>query len=187
MPLDQLTTVGHAVPITRWDAPVMHTPTRPVEEFGPELWDVIADMFATNRAADGAGLAATQIGVGLAVFIYDTIDDHGRRHTGLVCNPRVEIPERGRQLVIEYEGCLSLPGAYTELARPRFAICHGQDQFGEPITVQGAGYFARCLQHETDHLNGTVMEDRLSAKARRAHRAQHAAIADRYGPSWPVS
>lgn len=187
MPLDQLMTVGRAVPITRWDETVMHTHARPVKEFGPELWHLIATMFATNRAAEGAGLAAPQIGVDLAVFVYDTIDDTGKRHTGLMCNPRVEIPERGRRLVTEYEGCLSLPGAYTQLARPHLAICHGQDQFGEPITVHGTGYFARCLQHETDHLNGIVMEDRLSAKARRAHRAQHAAVAQRYGPAWPES
>ena len=186
MPLDQLMSIGQAVPITRWGDPVMHTPTRAVEEFGPDLWDLVATMFATNRAAEGAGLAAPQVGADLAVFIYDTIDDIGRHHTGLLCNPTIEIPEQGRQLVTEHEGCLSLPGAYTQLPRPYFAICHGQDQFGKQITIQGTGYFARCLQHETDHLNGIVMEDRLSAKARRAHRSQHASAADRYSPHWPT-
>lgn len=186
MPLDQLMTVGSAVPIVRWDAPVLHTPARAVENFGPDLWNLIADMFATNRAADGAGLAAPQVGVDLAVFVYDTVDDRLRRHAGVVCNPVVEVPTGDRRMVTEAEGCLSLPGAYSPLPRPFRAICHGRDQFGQSISVDGTGYLARCLLHETDHLSGIVLEDRLSAKARSLHRRAHAAVADEYGPDWPV-
>lgn len=87
---------------------------------------------------------------------------------------------------MEQEGCLSLPGAYSPVPRPDLALCHGQDQFGRPITVRGTGYLARCLQHEADHLNGIVLEDRLSLKARKAHRAQHEAHESEYPPSWPT-
>lgn len=188
MPLEELLREGTAVPITRWDTPVMHRPARRVEDFGPALWNLLATMFATNRAAQGAGLAAPQIGVDLAVFVYDTIDDEDHRHTGLVCNPVLELPQgKDRRLVEEYEGCLSLPGAYSLLARPDFAMCHGQDQFGEPVTVRGTGYFARCLQHESDHLAGIVMEDRLTSKARKAHRRQHQDNAVGYPTLWPAS
>ena len=174
MPLSELLRIGEPVPITRWGTPVLHRPARRVEEFGPDLWKLLAAMFATNREAQGAGLAAPQIGVDLAVFVYDTIDDEGQRQTGLVCNPVLELPVgRDRHLGEDLEGCLSLPGAYSPLARPDFATCHGQDQFGEPFTASGGGYFARCLQHESDHVAGIVMEDRLTRKTRRAHRHQH--------------
>ena len=187
MPLDQLLREGTAVPIIRWDQPVLHRPARPVEEFGPELWNLLCTLFATNRAAQGAGLAAPQIGVDLAAFVYDTFDADGVRRTGLVCNPVLELPTGpDRRLATDLEGCLSLPGAYSPMSRPDQVVCHGQDQFGAPTTVAGTGYFARCLQHETDHLHGTVMEDRLSAKDRKAHRRQHAEASRDYPSTWPV-
>ncbi|MBO0813028.1 MAG: peptide deformylase, partial [Microlunatus sp.] len=85
------------------------------------------------------------------------------------------------------EGCLSLPGAYIELARPDLAVCSGQDAFGNNIRVEGTGYFARCLQHETDHLNGTVFGDRLSSRARKKLYSDHKSVADRYPADWPVT
>ncbi len=75
MPLEQLMTLGIAWPITRWGDPVLHRACRPVTDFGPDLWNLLCDMFATNTAANGAGLAAPQIGVDLAVFVYDCLDD----------------------------------------------------------------------------------------------------------------
>ncbi len=187
MPLEELLRQGVAVPVVRWGSPVLHRPARRVEDFGPGLWSLLSTMFATNRAAKGAGLAAPQIGFDLAVFVFDTIDEDSRRHRGLMCNPVLDLRTgRARQLVTEVEGCLSLPGAYSPLSRPHSATCHGQDQFGEPITVRGTGFLARCLQHETDHLRGIVMEDRLSGKARKAHREQHAKNAGDYPAGWPA-
>lgn len=187
MPLDQLLRHGQAVPIVRWGDPVLHRPAVPVTDFGPDLWDLLSTMFATNRAACGAGLAAQQIGVDLAVFVYDLVDEDGRRRVGLVCNPSIETPSgRQRRLAVEHEGCLSLPGAHSEVARADRATCHGQDQFGQPVVVEGSGDLARCLQHESDHLAGIVMEDRLTARARRRLRLDHAEQADGYGSTWPV-
>jgi peptide deformylase len=178
---------GALLPITRWGEPVMHRKTKPVT-YDSELHTLIRDMFATMAAADGVGLAAPQVGVDLALFVYDCPDEDRRRHIGVFCNPVVTLPEgKDRQLDYLDEGCLSLPGAYIELARPDLAVCSGQDAFGNDITVEGKGYFARCLQHETDHLNGTVFGDRLSARSRKKLYAQHRDVGARYPADWPVT
>ncbi|MFG2914222.1 peptide deformylase [Kitasatospora sp. NPDC048298] len=138
------------------------------EDFGSErLARLIDDMFATMYVADGCGLAANQVDVDLRLFVYDCVDDDGVRHAGHVLNPVVEEQEAGRALIEETEGCLSVPGARTKLARPARTVVHGVDQHGEPVVIEGAGYFARCLQHETDHLSGGLYIDRLSVRDRK--------------------
>lgn len=183
-----LTTGGTVRPITRWGAPVLHRRQQPVTSFDDDLHQLIRDMFATMAAADGVGLAAPQVGVDLALFVYDCPDEDRRRHIGVFCNPVVTLPE-GKDRKLDYidEGCLSLPGAYIELARPDVAVCSGQDAFGNDIRIEGTGYFARCLQHETDHLNGTVFGDRLSSRARKKLYQEHYSVADNYPTDWPVS
>lgn len=186
--VEELRTGGQVRPITRWGTPVMHTRTRPVERFDDELRALARDMFATMYAAEGVGLAATQVGRDLAIFVFDCPDDAEVRHVGVVCNPEVELPEgKDRNLETADEGCLSFPGAYVELARPDHAICRGQDADGAPVEVYGDGLLARCLQHETDHLQGTVFGDRLSGRSRKKLRQQHENLAARYPDDWPVS
>ena len=186
--LDDLRTGGTVLPITRWGTPVMHTQTRSVVSFDRELAELVRNMFATMYAAEGVGLAATQVGVDLAVFVYDCPDEDQVRHAGVLCNPEVTLPEgKDRHLETADEGCLSLPGAYLELARPDHALCTGQDHAGQSVAVHGTGLFARCLQHETDHLNGIVFGDRLSGRARKKLYALHEAMADSYPADWPVS
>lgn len=102
-----------------------------------------------------------------------------------MCNPRITFAAEPREVVVE-EGCLSLPGVYLPVARPDFAICHGQDQFGQPMKVAGTGMLARCLQHETEHLDGIVMEDHLTEAERRDLRRQHRRAAFRFPSSWPA-
>ena len=145
---------------------VLHRRCRDVTEFGtPELAALVEDMAVTMAVAEGAGLAANQVGVDLRLFVYDCVDETGARHTGHVCNPVLaDVP---RRLVEAREGCLSVPGASLVLARPDHAVVHGQDIDGRPVTVEGHGYFARCLQHETDHVDGHVYLDRVPEKARR--------------------
>jgi peptide deformylase len=94
MPLELLLSSGTALPITRWGHPVLHRPSRPVTEFGPDLWNLLCDMFATLAAANGAGLAAPQVGVDLAVFVFDCLDGFGRRRQGLICNPQITLAVR---------------------------------------------------------------------------------------------
>ncbi len=183
-----LRTGGRVLPIIRWGAPVMHAKTRTVEEFDEDLHQLIRDMFATMYAAEGVGLAATQVGVDLAVFVFDCPNADEVRQVGTVCNPEVILPEgKDRKLEASDEGCLSLPGAYLELARPDRAVCRGQDALGRPIEVQGTGLLGRCLQHETDHLNGIVFGDRLSGRARKKLYLLHAEAADSYPGDWPVT
>ena len=183
-----LTTGGTVRPITRWGTPVMHQPTTPVTEFDEELHTLVRDMFATMRAAQGVGLAATQVGVSLAVFVYECPDADEVIHRGVVCNPVVELPTgRQRKLDAAEEGCLSWPGGYSSVARPDRAVCRGQDADGNDLELTGTGLLARCFQHETDHLNGMVFGDRLPGRARKQLDAKVEELAWRYPQDWPVS
>jgi peptide deformylase len=186
--LSELTSGGTILPITRWGTPVMHAPTRPVTEFDEHLRTLVRDMFATMEAAQGVGLAATQVGVDLAVFVYDCPDADNHSQVGVVCNPVIELPEgRDRKLESADEGCLSLPGGYAPLARTSLATCRGQDVDGNPVEVHGTGLLARCLQHETDHLNGMVFGDRLSNRVRKNLYGSHEQLAHLYPEDWPVT
>ncbi len=188
MTTDELRSGGKILPITRWGEPVMHAPTRPVTEFGEELHTLIRDMFATMEVAQGVGLAATQVGVDLSLFIYDCPDADNRYHSGVVCNPVLTLPTgKDRQLEAAEEGCLSYPGAFESLARPDFAVVEGVDAHGNPVVVEGTGLLARCLQHETDHLKGMVFGDRLSQRSRRKLDEKHASLESLYPADWPVT
>jgi peptide deformylase len=178
---------GTVRPITRWGTEVMHRSQEPVERFDEELRALVADMAATMYAADGVGLAACQIGVDRQVFVFDCPDDDGIHHTGVVCNPRVDLPEgRDRRLDDDDEGCLSLPGAFIPLPRPDFARVEGQDLDGRPVSHEGHGLLARCLQHETDHCQGTVFGDRLNQRARKKLFKQAEERQDDYPVHWPA-
>jgi peptide deformylase len=162
---------GHGLRVTEAGEEILHRSLKPVrpEQYGTdELRQLVADMFVTMYAAEGVGLAANQVGDGRRVFVYDCPDDDGVRHVGVVVNPVVDdLDPAQRTLDESAEGCLSVPGAYADLARPEYALVRGQDQHGRDIVVEGTGFFARCLQHETDHLNGYLYIDRLSKRDRK--------------------
>jgi peptide deformylase len=166
----------------------MHRALKEVTTFDDDLRTLVADMAATMYAASGVGLAANQIGVDLKVFVFDCPDSEGNHVAGVVCNPVLSLPEgRDRQLDEENEGCLSLPGAFIECTRPDTARVSGFDEYGEPVEFAGTGLLARCLQHETDHLFGTVFGDRIPERARKKLYKRHKELADRYPDDWPVS
>ncbi|MET3963888.1 peptide deformylase [Marmoricola sp. OAE513] len=178
---------GTVRPITRWGEAVMHRPARPVTTFDQTLADLAADMVATMYAAQGVGLAACQIGVDLAIFVFDCPDEAGVEHQGVVCNPVLHLPEgRDRSLDDGDEGCLSFPGAFVPCARPDFARVTGQDLRGDPVEYSGDGLLARCLQHETDHTNGMVFGDRLSTRQRKKLTKQMESEAHEFPPGWPA-
>ncbi|MEU0115900.1 peptide deformylase [Streptomyces bobili] len=163
--------------ITETGEGVLHRPCRDVTEFGPDLAALIDDMFLTMYVAEGAGLAANQVGVDLRLFVYDCPDDEGIRHVGHLVNPVLEpLDPVHRRLLDEGEGCLSVPGAVMDVPRPDRALLRGLDRDGEPLLIEGTGYFARCLAHETDHVNGHVYLDRLSRRDRKEALRQ---VADR--------
>ena len=179
---------GTVRPMTRWGTPVMHRPQAQVTAYDDALATLVADMVATMYAADGVGLAACQIGVDQAVFVFDCPDDSGERWVGVVCNPTLTLPEgKDRRLDADDEGCLSFPGAFVECARPDTARVDGYGVDGSPVTFEGNGLLARCLQHETDHTYGTVFGDRISAKARKKLGKEQARVADDFPDAWPAT
>jgi peptide deformylase len=178
---------GTVRPIVRWGHPLLHRASRPVAEYGDQLAAIVADMVATLRAADGVGLAANQIGVDLALFVFDCADADDIRQQGIICNPVLTLPAgRRRHLDESEEGCLSLPGAFISCARPDEASVVGVDHRGRPVNVHGTGWLARCLQHESDHVVGTVFADRLARRSRRTLLARAEASAEDYPPAWPA-
>jgi peptide deformylase len=145
-------------PILRYGASVLHAPAAPVVEVTPELQQLIDDMIQTMYVAPGVGLAATQVGVPLRLFVCDV--SIGRNPSDLLTFVNPEFIEReGMQL--EEEGCLSVPGFNATVARPARAVLKGLDRNGQEHTVEASGLLARCFQHEMDHLEGTVFVDRL--------------------------
>lgn len=179
---------GTIRPITRWGAAVMHREVADVTTFDEELATLVRDLVATMAAAPGVGLAANQVGVDLKVFVFDCPDADDNQVTGVVCNPVLTLPAgKDRELEEADEGCLSLPGAYIACSRPDRAHVRGVDEHGEPVEFTGTGLLARCLQHETDHLFGTVFGDRLSARSRKQLFKQHDELADHFPLDWPVS
>lgn len=186
-PHGELPTGGTVRPITRWGEPVMHRPLQRVTEYDDRLRALVADMVATMHAAEGVGLAANQVGEDVAVFVFDCPDASGRHVQGVVCNPVLTLPEgRDRNLDTGDEGCLSYPGAYVECPRPDWAAVEGTGLQGEPVRFEGDGLLARCLQHETDHLNGTVFGDRLSTRNRKKLQKQMEKAAEEFPEGWPA-
>lgn len=182
-----LPTGGTVRPITRWGTPVMHHRLAAVETFDDELKSLVADMVATMRAAPGVGLAANQIGVDRQVFVFECPDENEDVVTGVVCNPELLLPEGDdRRLEEADEGCLSLPGAFVACARPDTATVRGFDENGDEVEFVGTGLLSRCLQHETDHLHGTVFGDRISSRLRKKLYKQHESYADDYSEIWPA-
>lgn len=137
----------------------MVTPATQVVDFDKELRTLVADLTDTMQQAPGVGLAAPQIGVGLRVFVWDVDEALGH-----LINPTLDLSV---ELQDGEEGCLSFPALSYETPRAFRAVAKGFNMYGEPITVEGTELLARCLQHESDHLDGIVFIDRLSPDDRK--------------------
>jgi peptide deformylase len=145
-------------PILKYGDQLLHDPARRVDELTPEIDRLIEDMIETMYAAPGIGLAATQIGVSLRMFVIDL--SIGRNPADLIVMINPEFVERdGMQL--EEEGCLSVPGFNATVVRPERAIVRGLDRHGTEHRREGSGLLARAFQHEMDHLDGMLFVDRL--------------------------
>jgi peptide deformylase len=149
------------VPIRLFGDPVLRTPAEPVTVFDKELRQLVADLRETMLEAPGAGLAAPQIGVSLRVFTYRVSEDE----QGHLVNPVLHFPDDEEQDCPE--GCLSIPGLSWDCKRKMHVVAHGQNEFGDPVTIEGSELLARCIQHETDHLDGVLFVDRLDAETRK--------------------
>jgi peptide deformylase len=139
--------------------PVLTTKASPVEAFDKELRTLVSDLTETMKNAPGAGLAAPQIGVSLRVFVWDVDDELGH-----LINPTLDLSD---ELQDGEEGCLSFPEIRYETPRAMRVVAKGFNMHGEPVTIEGSEFLARAIQHETDHLDGIVFIDRLSAELRK--------------------
>ena len=155
-----------ARPIRTLGDPVLRTPCDQVMSYDDNLRRLVDDMVVSMHAAEGVGLAANQIGVGLRVFVYDCPDDEGVRHAGTIVNPRLVVTDGDDR--VGSEGCLSVPGLAFDTPRKAHAVVEGYDVTGAPVTVEAFGYLARCMQHECDHLDGRVYIDCLVGDERKA-------------------
>ena len=153
-------------PILLISDPRLREPAAPVTEFGKPLRALVKEMMRTLHAAPGrAGLAAPQIGEGVRVIVYDD----GSALRGHLVNPRLELSEQGQD---GDEGCLSAPGVWAPLRRAYAVVARGHDAYGKPVKVRLSGTMARCMQHELDHLDGTLFVDRLDEAHRAAAQAE---------------
>jgi peptide deformylase len=139
--------------------PVLRTAAAEVTDFDKQLRVLVKDLEDTMLDAPGAGLAAPQIGVGLRVFTYwvDGVLGH-------LVNPALDLSADEQE---GPEGCLSIPGLAFDTRRALSVVATGQNMWGEPVVLEGTELLARCVQHETDHLNGILFVDRLDPEARR--------------------
>jgi len=139
--------------------PVLRSRAIEVVDFDKELRTLVKDLEDTMMDAPGAGLAAPQIGVGLRVFTYyvDGVLGH-------LVNPVLDLSDDEQD---GPEGCLSIPGLAFDTTRAFSVVARGQNMWGEPVLLEGTELLARCVQHETDHLDGILFVDRLDADARK--------------------
>jgi peptide deformylase len=155
------------LPIVRWPDPVLLSVGKPVadDDFGPELERLVGDMFETMEDAGGVGLAAPQIGVSRRIFVMDTPGkEEGATHQRhVLINPEIVAIE-GEQ--VGEEGCLSFPGLFQVIKREMRVIARAQDVKGEQFELDVSDLAARCILHETDHCDGIVFLDRMTALKR---------------------
>lgn len=149
-------------PILTEPDPRLHQPADPVEEFGAELKQLVADMRETMHAARGIGLAGPQVGEMKQVLVLE-YEPESAQEAALpflaLANPR--ITWTSPETITLTEGCLSLPGLEGKVTRPRRVRVKGQLPDGSRTIIKASGLLARVLQHEIDHLNGILYPDRM--------------------------
>lgn len=141
-------------------SPVLRKETVPVTQLDEALQTLIADMFETMYAAEGIGLAATQVGRLERVAVIDVGDQ-----PLVIVNPEIV---KAEGMAKGEEGCLSIPEIYGDVERPARVIVDALDREGKPFTLDASELLARCLQHEIDHLHGKLFIDYLSVLKRRS-------------------
>ena len=145
--------------------PRLRKMSRAVKEFGPELAELAKKMLDLMRAAEGVGLAAPQVGKNIRLFVMNPTGEPADDR--VIVNPILTDPDGEESAE---EGCLSIPDVKAQIPRAKVLKLTAQDVSGKPIEEVQTGYLARIWQHETDHLNGVLISDRMGAVAKIAHR-----------------
>ncbi|TVQ37995.1 MAG: peptide deformylase [Spirochaetaceae bacterium] len=141
-------------------ADVLYQKAQPIREVNASIVELADNMIDAMHAAQGIGLAAPQVDVPLRLFVIRVVDDEPR----LFINP--EIIGTSVETVRMEEGCLSIPGLYADVVRPRAVEVQAYNRRGRPFTLQAEGLLARVIQHELDHLNGVLFLDHLAERKR---------------------
>lgn len=154
--------------ILEFPDPRLRTKAKPVTEFNDALSKLVDDLFETMYQAQGIGLAATQVNVHQRLLVIDVSEN---KETPLVfINPTFEVIDD--ELNDYDEGCLSVPGYYETVSRPRKIHVTAQDKHGETFAMDAEGILATCIQHEIDHLEGKLFVDYLSTLKRQRIRSK---------------
>jgi len=151
------------LPISIYGSPILRKKAEPVKEITPELVELAHNMLETMYKANGVGLAAPQVGKNIRLVVVDLAKDEEEHKPIILFNPEV-VPEEGENpMETDEEGCLSVPEIWANVSRPgRVSITYTNEN-GENIVLKNiTGKFARCAQHEQDHLNGVLFIDKIS-------------------------
>lgn len=152
-------------PIIQLPDECLRAVTAPITNFDEALQKIIDDMFDTMYAAKGIGLAAPQIAISKKIAVIDV--SNNKSETWCLINP--VIVERKGEALME-EGCLSVPGVYDKVPRALRVKLQALDRYGKPYEIETEDLLAHCIQHEVDHLNGTLFLDHLSPLKRQLAR-----------------
>jgi len=145
--------------IKKYPEPILTKKAKRVKNIDQEIQKLIDNMIETMYAAPGVGLAAPQVGHSIRLTVFDSSVKEEEGRLTVLINPEV-IEKDGA--VIMKEGCLSVPGFEAEIKRSEKIKVNGLDRNGQPITIEATGFLARVIQHELDHLEGTLLIDRIS-------------------------
>jgi peptide deformylase len=143
-------------------------PTLPLENLDGDVQKMIDQMAETMYAAPGIGLAAIQVGWNRSLMVYDISPSDQERSLSVLINPRIVSSEG--EIVSENEGCLSVPDFRADVKRATTILVEGVDRDGNPLQIEASGLHAIVLQHEIDHLNGTLFIDRISSLKREMYK-----------------
>ncbi|MCY4016988.1 MAG: peptide deformylase [Gammaproteobacteria bacterium] len=156
------------LPILEFPDPRLRKVASPVTHFDDRLRSLVANMLETMYHAEGIGLAATQVNVHKRLLVLDVSQEKDSPH--VFVNPEFEVIEE--ELQDYQEGCLSVPGFFEDVSRPRAIRVSARDQHGEAFELEARGVLAVCIQHEIDHLDGKLFVDYLSPLKRRRIRGK---------------
>ncbi len=143
-------------------------PTKPLENIDGKVQEMIENMATTMYEAPGIGLAAIQVGWDKSLLIYDISPRDENRDLKVIVNPK--IIESDGEMISEDEGCLSVPDFRADVKRASRILVEGVDREGSPLKIEAEGLLAIVLQHEIDHLNGTLFIDHISALKREMYK-----------------
>lgn len=154
--------------IYTYPADILKHPAKAVENIDGSTQDIIDKMAYTMYEAPGIGLASVQVGIDQSILVYDIAPRDEKRDLQVLINPKI-ITSEG-ETISENEGCLSVPDYRSDVKRAESVIVDGYDRDGNPLRIEAEEFLAIVLQHEIDHLNGTLFIDRISKLKRELYK-----------------